>query len=304
MNRNFDIFKDKFHLIDEYNLAIEIAKDQAMVSNEHGFIDPFIRIISDYPSGIVEFDILKDSVNGLQKLVMSAYNFVYGSKSQKGRLPSHIIEESKLLITGTVPGSFIVTFDAAINKRTEIEIESQLSLDLNDNTSENEKLNSIDLLEEVMIDLTNMTTDVEAKEFLKKHGVRTYREASNFLNVIKNYDIELDVGFGYLGSDTVRLDRKNTTNTIAFLEHEKLTTIRTQLDFSGKLVGVNNRKRELIFETDEQRVIIMVLDDSLNHFEMVTNNQYSFLVEKEVIEDVVREKIISTNYTIDSVKSL
>lgn len=296
MNNNFDDFKDKVFLIESYNLGSKTSREQAFRNTNLGYIDPHLRIKSDYPSGIVEYDILQESVSALQKLAQSTYNYVFGSKTNKGKLPKHVIDDSKLLITGMSAGSFVVTFDSAVNKLSEINSEKQIKL--------TEDKSSIELLLEVIEDIVEMDTEKKSEEFLKKYGTRTFRESSNFVNMVKNKDINLEIGFGFRDNQVINIKKEKVLNTIDLFEHIKISSTISKENFSGKLTGVSNKKRELTFEDSGKYVIVKVLDDSLDDYKMITTNIYNFEVNIKVESDIIQDKVINTEYFINTVKYL
>lgn len=305
MSKNFDVFKGKYYLAEANRKATEISRKQALSQNNYEFVDPHIRIMSEYPSGIVEYNILNESISSLQKIAQSAYNFAFGSRSKKGKLPTKIDNESKLLITGMVPGSFIVTFDSAVNKKIELPTESQYTLAIEKDLNIKNKKNSIDLLKEVVENLVDLSSEADAESFLLKYGDRTFRESSKFLNVIKNNNIDLDIGFGYShNSGILKLEKTKIKDKIEYLEHKKIKTTRTIENFSGKLIAVSNPRKELTFENKKEKTVIKVIDDSLNRNEMVTNITYDFEVEIELVEDVVQSSTISKNFFIATVDGI
>lgn len=258
------------------------------------FKDASIRIHSDCTSGTIDFDTLNSVLTGLQEFSISAFNDKYGTKSEMGKIPFDILSQSKLILTGVSPGSFIVSFDALQNKQ----IEKQLTL------FPIEENNVVDVISEALKDVSEINVSEKATEFVEKFGKRTYKHTLKWFAEIERRDIAFEYN-DEKKKEIIYFDenRVKTINSALKSVHKEVLTRNEKIQ--GILVAVDNKKKTLIIQNaDENFIKIKVRDDSLQEVKMITNQIYSLFVEIESKITEFNVEAPNEKYYLDTVFNL
>ena len=146
---NDDIIYPSFvqKIIDGNNFA----KNAAFNQDEKKMVDASIKILSDMPSGTIDFNVFKKVIDKLQELSFAVENSMIGNKNLKSRNTKRIKDNASLVLTGMYPGSFIVTFDTMDNKNIDLirkrveakEVQSYFEIDTKSDCSSLDNLSNV-----------------------------------------------------------------------------------------------------------------------------------------------------------------
>lgn len=270
------------NLLNSFKSQIQTNQDEMRMSNIS------LRIFSELESGTIELRTLNAITKGLQSVFSSAINNLFGNGRDRGKIPNYIINQSRLVLTGVRPGSFIIELENIEN----LDKDNQLKI-LEETNEKN------DILTDLLVLLNSDQDDKSIEQVIEEYGIRTFNISRDWFN-----DMEHEaVSFEYIDDknnkkeifDNQRIQKiSNRLSNIRVSKRDEVLTLK------GKLIGINNTKRLLTFEDDKGvEIMVKVSDKSLEKHSITTNKIYTIQVNKITIEDTLGKK--SKRYQIETI---
>lgn len=234
-----------------------------------------IHIMSKLPSGMIDFATIGAITTGVQKVLNSAVKHianVFGdSKASK-----KISDENELAIVDVKPGSFVIKFKPTSELVKSDIVSKQIKLG---GLSES---NTLERLDELMIDLYSSTAQESGVKFKRKYGFSASNAAVKWLRELNQRETD----FNYSGIDDdepKHFSSRRMKNIYTILNEPEVDYHLQKVEIVGQLTAFNKKYKYIRIQdlTADKEIRINVLDDSLKTAELLTNKNYKVSVTKK-----------------------
>lgn len=213
-------------------LAAQMIKktEKLLIQKEE---QPFsLKIETELSSGQIYLDTLSIMSNGIQHLYSNVYNFLSGNKNEIGRLPRYILNESKLILNESLPGSYDMQI---IPRKLNLLIDTKTILD-NFIKQSIEEENYSNLIEE--------------------YGVRSFRSYGKWIKTINSNKIIFSFKSPYkervyLTKELLIEIQKRIENTALIIESEDFKVY-------GTLSKIDTTSKSLRIESEGEAILATV----------------------------------------------
>lgn len=205
----------------------DLEREQQNDEIEHSLSEQLEVIIypQELPPGQISVRTLTTILGGLQSLTDSVANTLYNQPSNRGPIPQEILDSNSWILQTVRAGSFVAVLD--------LKHENQLSLDEIPQTQITKELFS----------LFNVVTEEEPLlEIISSLGSRTLKYYMDWTKNLRdlNIPIELEWISPHKGLNKVQFDTDKVQRIYTIL-NEKLTCKEEEVEFEGRLTGINVR---------------------------------------------------------------